>query len=157
MRRPHKARRIISGRESYVSWIFISLFVNWTRKTAQTTNGETEKGLSDTYKDYHDYTVSLTNMSFVARSTGDSSRLTGNRTPFPGSSMAKMSARSKHRVLKMAVWTSSRLRRAGYKCHYGLLELTARQLALSRGLEVRTNLFWMFNHLMLPLSIGRYD
>jgi hypothetical protein len=70
---------------------------------AKNTNGETEKGLSDTYDDYHDYTVCLSIMLLVAQPTYKPSRLTGKPTPFPGPSMAKMSARSRHRVLRTVV------------------------------------------------------
>ena len=70
---------------------------------AQTTNGETENGLSDTYNDYHDYTVCLAIISDVVQLTDKSFRSIGNPTPSLGSSTAKMSAQSKHRVQRMVV------------------------------------------------------
>jgi len=42
---------------------------------AQTTNGETEKGLSDTYDDYHEYTVSISIVSHLAQLRGHLDRL----------------------------------------------------------------------------------
>jgi hypothetical protein len=53
------------------------VFIRHTRLAivAQTTNGETEKGLSDTYDDYHDYTVSLSIVSHLAQLTGHLDRL----------------------------------------------------------------------------------
>jgi hypothetical protein len=50
---------------------------------AQTTNGETEKGLSDTYDDYHDYTVSISIDGKAVRTVQASTTKNGSVTEFP--------------------------------------------------------------------------